>query len=860
MKKPLFVAIILTALFHDSFSQEVFSVDSINRTLTPVGQRYYLAHPFEILYGPDDSLYITEKVGKVRIVSAVTGQSRIILDHRSNTYINISYSGGVATSIGQNGMMGMALHKDFKAATPVNYVYISYAYNSSSLRISRFTYNTTTWQLGSELQLVNGIPSGNDHSSGRLIYGPDDKLYYSCGDQGNNQFNNRCNPIRSQELPTQAEITAVDYTKYQGKILRVNLDGSIPSDNPLLDPDGAGGQPAVRSHIFTMGHRNPQGLVFEMNANDGTSYPTLKSGGIFYSSEHGIRTDDEVNIISSGNNYGWPLWAGFRDNPADNYRYINWSTASGSNCSSTSYNEVVIPGGATVIQEFSFPAGTFTDPILSMYPECNGAPNCNVTLTTGTNWMQFPTVAPSSIDHYGFSNIPGWKNSLLIPTLRRGTLYRHKLDAAGTAIQGDSIPYFFRTDRYRDLAIKNGNIIFTVTDSIGSTSGPSGGGTSSLTRPGTILKYTFLGYVNSGLNKSTIPSTVDIAAGNPNSCTSGSAVTIDATNNNLWVPITGPDGNIVAEIKANGNNLGVVTTSFYKNNGAIRVRNSFHYLDRNITITPTVQPSSTVNIRFYLTNAEFTALDNDGASGINSLTDLKILKNNDACLATVSTNTTLINPTFAEAHGSAGYVLQGDITSFSSFYFGSSNITLPLDLLSFRGTLQNNTAVLQWETAHETNTSYFNVERSTDGRNFIAIGTVAATGNSTGNSRYSLIDNDVANQPSVVVYYRLKMADTDGSSGYSGTIAISLADLAGRVTIFPNPAINEIKLVIAAPADGNAQWKIMDNAGRVVLQNTTQLRKGNNSLLVNINRLSAGIYYLSVSGTGIDQKVKLQKL
>jgi PQQ-dependent dehydrogenase (s-GDH family) len=424
----------LTAASSNLSAQEVFAVDFINRTLTPSGSRYYLAHPFEIIYGPDNSLYITEKVGRVRIVSVLTGHSRIILDHRASTFLNISRNGsGVATSIGQNGMMGLAVHKDFKGYGSNNYIYIAYFNNSSSLRISRFTYNITTGHLGSELILVSGIPAGRDHSSGRLVYGPDDKLYYSCGDLGANQFGNRCNPIVAQDLPTSAEVSANNYSKYQGKILRINLDGTIPSYNPLLDPDAAGPQTAVRSHIFSFGHRNPQGLAFVMNTNNGTSYPSLSPCGNLYSSEQGVRTDDELNIIASGNNYGWPYWACFRDNPTQNYRHVNWNPA-GADCGSTPYSEVMIPSGATVLHENAFAAGTFNDPIFSIYPACNGASNCNVTLTTGTNWMQYPTVAPSSIDHYGFTNIPGWHQSLLVPTLRRGTLYRYKLNAARNGI------------------------------------------------------------------------------------------------------------------------------------------------------------------------------------------------------------------------------------------------------------------------------------------------------------------------------------------------------------------------------------------------------------------------------------------
>ncbi len=849
-----------------SFSQEVFSVDSINRTLTPSGSRYYLAHPYEITYGPDDSLYITEKIGRVRIVSSVTGQSRIILDYRANVSLVISRNGsGAATSIGQNGMMGLALHKDFKkVVSPQNYIYIAYSYNTTSLRISRFTYNTVTGQLGAEVQLINGLSAGNDHSSGRLVYGPDDKLYYSCGDQGANQFASRCNPILAQTLPDAAEISANNYSNYSGKILRINLDGSIPSDNPLLDPDGAGPLAAIRSHIYTYGHRNPQGLSFEMDANNGSSFPSLKPGGFFYSSEHGIRTDDEINLIASGSNYGWPYWAGFRNNPAENYRYINWSTASGANCSNTSYNEVTIPGGAVVTQENAFSPGTFTNPIFSMYPACNGANNCAVTLTTGTNWMQYPTIAPSGIEHYGFTNIPGWYQSLLVPTLRRGTLYRYKLNASRNGIVNDSIPYFFRSDRYRDLAIKNGNIIFTITDSIGQTSGPSGSGTAVLTRPGTILKYTFLGYQNNiANNKSTLPVTIDVSDGAINTCNTTSTVTIDATNYNLWVPLTGPDGNIAAEIYANGNVLGTVTGSFYKNSGGIRIQNGKRYLDRNITITPQNPPNplQPVRLRLYFSKVEFDVLDADALSGISSINDIRILKNDDPCGGVVSMNTAAIVPDYAETHGTNGYVVQtNNITGFSSFYFGSSNITLPVGLITFTGSLQpNGSLLLNWKTANEQNSSHFIVERSADGNNFNTIGRVAASGTTTVTNNYSYTDNDAAAQQLPQLYYRLKIVDNNGEFSYSNVVVISFASLT-KVSVYPVPAHNSINVNIVSPATGNAQLQIIDNSGHIVLQRTAQLLKGVNDLSIDLQKLATGFYYLKVRGNGIDKKVKIQKL
>lgn len=869
MKKPplvLFIFLLVVLILQSRLqAQEVWATEQINRTLTPSGQRYWLMHPFEIAYGPDDSLYITEKVGRVIQVSAKDGKRKIILDYRSVVSSGVTYSGGVATNIEQRGMMGLALHKNFKNGT--NYIYIAYSNNSSNVRISRFTYSTTTWTLdpASESVLITGIPASSDHSSGRLIYGPDDKLYYSCGDMGNNQFNNRCNEIRAQKLPTTSDISGANYANYSGKILRINLNGTIPTDNPSFDPDGAGPQAAVVSHIFTMGHRNPQGLVFETNTNYGDAFPVLKTSGTFYSSEHGVRTDDEINILSSGNNYGWPYWSGFRDASPDNYHYINWSS-SGS-CSGTTYNEVTVPPGATIVEENTYAVGAFTEPIFSMYARCNGASNCATTLTTGTDWMKFPTIAPSSIDYYGFTYIPGWNKSLIIPTLRRGTIYRYKLNAAGTAVTGDSIPYFFRTDRYRDIAIKAGNIIFAVTDSTGSTSGPSGGGTSTLSAPGTILKYTFLGYQDNGSGRSTLPTSIGVTAGTISTCNPATQVVIGPSygNANVWVPITGPDGNIMAEIYANGVNLDTVRSSFYINSGANRSTAGVKYLNRNMTITPKFQPGvgQSVKIRLYISKVEYDALDLDGTSGISGLSDLRILKNNDACGGAVSSNTQTITPSYTPVlHGSGAYVVQYDnLQSFSSFYFGASGIsTLPVELLTFKGTLHNNVSELQWQTSQEINTSHFVVERSIDGVNYNSIGSVAANGNSHATLNYNYADNQVANLPATVVYYRLKIVDKDGQFAYSKVVTVSLTYIVGHVVVAPNPVSGEAKVSIVAATNGKLQWRLIDNTGRVVYQGVENLNAGNNQINIDMHRLSGGIYYLNLTTDGIDKKVKIQKL
>ena len=206
-------------------------------------------------------------------------------------------------------------------------------------------------------------------------------------------------------------------------------------------------------------------------------------------------------------------------------------------------------------------------------------------------------------------------------------------------------------------------------------------------------------------------------------------------------------------------------------------------------------------------------------------------------------------------------MLQGTIGEFSSFYFSNSAIIpLPLNLLTFKGSLQNNTTLLEWQTANEVNTSNFAVERSTDGRNFQQIGTVAAAGNAAITNKYSYTDYDVTRQSSSVVYYRLKLVDIDGSYTYSDIVTITLPFVTSKVALFPNPAAHEVNITITTAIDGKVKWQLIDNAGRIVNHNSIAAKKGNNNIVINLNRLSTGTYFLIVSGADIDQKVKLEKL
>jgi len=401
--------------------------------MSQIGSNNLLSIPFDLNYGPDDYLWVTEKVsGKVIRINPVSASRDELVD------IPDAFSTG-----GQDGLLGFTFDPNFLTGSP--YVYLSYSTgtNKSDLKqkIVRYTYSVSSDDgvLDSPILLIENLPAYNDHNSGRLIFGSDNKLYYTIGDQGNKN----CVSNLAQILPSQQDIDSKDWSKYPGKVLRLNIDGTIPNDNPVLN--------GVRSHIYTYGHRNPQGIV-------------LGGNGKLYSSEHGPSSDDEVNIIDSGKNYGWPYVAGLKDNLQD-----------GAICNAGS--------------ETAFVESNYQDPLMSLFtPDTPQDSSCN------DAWMCRLNIAPSSIAIYENDEISSWNNSLLVTSLKRGRVYRLKLNSEGTAVQGNDITQVFYTqNRYRDIVISpDGKSIYIITDSSGKTSDESSMNVvSTLDNPGSILKFTY---------------------------------------------------------------------------------------------------------------------------------------------------------------------------------------------------------------------------------------------------------------------------------------------------------------------------------------------------------------------------------
>jgi PQQ-dependent dehydrogenase (s-GDH family) len=419
-----------------------------------------LQAPWEITWGPDNFLWVTERTGKrvLRVNPASGAIAEAVL-------INEVYPG----SSWHEGLLGLALHPDLLKGAGRDYVYVAYTYDKDPgpalarrLKIRRYTFDRAKGVLVDPVDILTDLPAHDDHGGGRLRFGPDQKLYLTRGDNGSNWLANYCNTNHAQDLPTAAQIGAKDWSLYAGKILRINLDGSVPSDNPTLN--------GVRSHIYTYGHRNPQGLVFG---------PT----GLIYESEHGPGTDDEVNLIQSGRNYGWPNIAGYRDDRV--YVYANWSQSTVP-CATLKFSEYGVPASVPKQKESEW-KGTFEPPLRTFFT----AP-ANFNPQTGGS----STIAPSSLEIYTVrsNGIPGWANSLLLPGMTRGRIYRMKLSDDGRSVVGENEELFRTANRYRDLEIgPDGRTIYLVTDpaGIGRTTDPSGASTETFANPGSIVEFKY---------------------------------------------------------------------------------------------------------------------------------------------------------------------------------------------------------------------------------------------------------------------------------------------------------------------------------------------------------------------------------
>ncbi|MGH7832290.1 MAG: PQQ-dependent sugar dehydrogenase [Candidatus Binatia bacterium] len=218
-----------------------------------------LQTPWAIAFTPDRRIFVTERPGRIRVIKDGKLQKE--------PWLQIE-----VYEAGEAGLMGLALDPQFER-NPFVYVAYTYRNNAGQTRNRLARLREASGKGAIDKVLSDEARGARNHNGARVKFGPDGKLYWTMGD--------------AQDAGLAQKLSSLN-----GKILRINPDGTIPRDNPFKD-----------SPVYSFGHRNPQGLAWQ----PGT--------GRLYATEHGPSgfqgcCRDELNFIEPGNNYGWPVITG----------------------------------------------------------------------------------------------------------------------------------------------------------------------------------------------------------------------------------------------------------------------------------------------------------------------------------------------------------------------------------------------------------------------------------------------------------------------------------------------------------------------------------------------------------------------
>ena len=322
-----------------------------------------LDHPWSIAFLPDGTKLVTERVGRLRVIDP---QGKLLPEPVQNTPFEY-----VAT---QAGLMDVAVDPDFAQN---QLIYLTYAYGEArgnNTRLVRARYSDGA--LSEVTTLFDALPAkvGGSHYGGRIAFLPDDTLVLTLGDG----FDHR---EEAQNLGN-----------HLGKTVRLNRDGSIPSDNPFVGKAGA------KPEIYSLGHRNAQGIVYD------SAHQRL------FLNEHGPRGGDELNAVTGGTNYGWPIASFGRDYTGARVTpYTTW-------------------------------AGT-KDPLL--------------------HWT--PSIAPSGMALYRGDLFPQWQGDLFVSTLVEKSVRRLAME--GGQPTGEQEVLFESADaRIRDVRSGPDGALYLLTD------------------------------------------------------------------------------------------------------------------------------------------------------------------------------------------------------------------------------------------------------------------------------------------------------------------------------------------------------------------------------------------------------------
>lgn len=350
IKHVLTLSLVFFALYSNSISAQDNKTPLEIKTIAND-----LGVPWGMALLPDNSMLITQREGTLSKLDLNTGNI-------------VSISGLPKIKVkGQGGLFDVVLSPNY---TATKWIYFSYSKDISgqgATTLSRAKLRNSTLFDWQDLLITRSTSSTHYHYGGRIAFDHNGHIFLSVGERG----------VRAN---------AQNLNNHAGSILRLNLDGSSPLDNPYInDPD-------VLSEIWSYGHRNPQGLFFNIQ--------TQKLWAI----EHGPRGGDEINLIQSGLNYGWPTISYGRE-----------------------YNKDIPVGKATALEGMEQPIKIYV-----------------------------PSIAPSGLIQYSGNGMQEWKNNLLTGSLKLQHLNRIVLDSENNVI-----------DEFRLLRGVKGRIRNVIEDSKG---------------------------------------------------------------------------------------------------------------------------------------------------------------------------------------------------------------------------------------------------------------------------------------------------------------------------------------------------------------------------------------------------------
>ncbi|MEQ9354147.1 PQQ-dependent sugar dehydrogenase [Coleofasciculus chthonoplastes] len=328
-----------------------------------------LDHPWGMAWLPDGAILITERSGQLRIVRDG------VLDPTPIAGVPEVFA------VQQGGLMDVSLHPRFSENA---WVYLTYSHGTRQANHTRVARAKFDGSALSDLEVifqVSQLKSGGQHFGSRIVWLPDDTLLIAIGDGGNPPLQLDGDLIRKQ---------AQNRRSHLGKIIRLNDDGTIPNDNPFVESPDA--DPAIWSY----GHRNIQGLTFDSQTRR------------IWSTEHGARGGDELNLVEAGENYGWPLITHSRE-----------------------YS------GGIISDQQSRPG--LVDPKLV--------------------WT--PAIAPSGLVIYDSDRVPQWQGDLFAGGLVSRDVRHIELDESGNVVNETSIDI---GQRVRDVRQSPDGLLYILTD------------------------------------------------------------------------------------------------------------------------------------------------------------------------------------------------------------------------------------------------------------------------------------------------------------------------------------------------------------------------------------------------------------